>query len=205
MIELSRRLGVVSSIAAIVTALAACQADSPTTFTRSLTPNESPRFSTYDPSTRTLGLNLSAGPRFTGDTYRTARVSVIGGNGTYYYEWYQQPCFGTWCADQYLNGAGWGLDSSSFHLTSDMSWVKITVQAFDSPDLPYSASTTVTLIGPAPQTTHDKFKCELGFDNYPIHNIYPDSGGRYSAYYRDGCTGGRVYDPDHPKLPWEEF
>jgi hypothetical protein len=86
-----------------------------------------------------------------------------------------------------------------------MSWVKITVQVFDSPDLPYSASTAVTLIGPAPQSTHDQFKCELGFDNFPIHNFYPDHGGAYSAYYRDGCTGARVYDPNHPKLPWEEL
>lgn len=182
--------------------LVACQNDPPTSLRKGPRLDPSPRLSVYDPSTRTLGSGISAGGRFTAETFRTARVSVTGGNGSYYYEWYQQPCYGTYCVDQFLNDAGWGLDSTALHLTPDMSWVKITVLVFDSPNLPYSASAAATLIGPSPHSTSALFKCELGFDNYPIHDIYPDSGGVYSAYYRDGCTGERVYDPEHQQLPW---
>jgi hypothetical protein len=167
-----------------------------------MNPNHGPLFSVYDPSTRTLGLTMAAGPRFTQDTYRTVKASITGGNGTYYYQWYQQPCYDTYCLDQYLNGAGWGLDSSSFHLTADMSWVKITVQAFDSPNVPFSASTSTILIGPAPHNVNSNFSCDYGSGQFIIHDFYPDSGGVYSAYYRDGCNGSRVYDPDHPKLSW---
>ena len=155
------------------------------------------RLTTYDASTRTLGVTIGNTYRFTADTYRTLTSSLVGGNGTYYYKWFIQPCFGTYCDDQYLWDEGWGMSSVNLHLTADMSWVKVSLEVFDSPDLPYSGSTGATIIGPAPQNTGANFKCELGFDDYPIHDYDPTTR-TYIGYYRDGCTGARVYDPANP-------
>jgi hypothetical protein len=152
--------------------------------------------SVYDSSTRTLGVTLSGTQRFTAETNRTVSASVVGGNGTYYYEWYQQDCYGGDCDQQSLYDAGWGMSSISLHLTTDMHWDKITVQIFDSPNLPYSASARATIVGPN-QTGGGALNCQLGDDHFPIRDYNPATG-TYSAYYRDGCTGERVYDPAHP-------
>jgi hypothetical protein len=183
----------------VVLVILACQGENATAPVRMQSP-ENPSFTVYDAPTRTMGVSISAGGRFYTDTYRSATVSITGGNGTNYIEWYEQTCFGTWCDEQYLHDAGWGLTSTSFHLTTNISWIKIIAHVFDNPDLPFSGSATVTLIGPEPHSYSGALKCQIGDEHYPIHDWDP-AHQTYEGYYRDGCTGQRVYDPAHPHVP----
>jgi len=98
-----------------------------------------------------------------------------------------------------LHDYGWGVTSTSFHLTTDISWIKIIAHVFDDPDLPFSGSATVTLIGPEPHSYSGALKCEIGTGHYPIHDLTPNEPAEW--YNRDGGTGQRVYDPEHPHIP----
>src|SRR4051812_30394476 len=103
------RAAVVAFVAANLTL--ACRDNLPTQ-PQQLTGPLRPAFSTYDASTRTLGVSLNVGPsRWVGTEYRTVSASVSGGNGTYYYEWYVQSCYPDYCDDQYLYDYGWGVSS----------------------------------------------------------------------------------------------
>jgi hypothetical protein len=187
--------------------LASCQSDSPSSPVSRPTLGKA-AFSLYDAPSRTLGVNLSAGGRYTGTQYRTATATVTGGSGTYYYQWYQQACYASSqyggeppCGPQDLFGYGWGSSSEPFAVYIDEAWKRITVQVWDDEQIPFSGVSAQILIGPPPPSGGSpRFKCQLGDDDYPIHEWYqtPDSLA-YSAYYRDGCTGARVYDSLHPK------
>jgi hypothetical protein len=189
-------------LAALTLALgyACSDTSNPSGLSHTLSP-ATPRYSTYNPSTFTLGVNVgsSQGNHWTGTVNRWIKTTVTGAQGSHNVQWWQSWCANDgsdYCSENQIIGEGQGLDSIYVELPPTFATTRFIAQVWDSQAHPFTGTAPFSMIGPPPMPPTQTFPCELGIDttniqNYPIPHIYfhPGTGVVDSTiHYGTNCN-----------------
>ncbi len=151
-----------------------------------------------DDGSQLLGVQIIGLGRVPINTMELYSASVQGGQGPYYYDWFQSDCPEDGCSPLLPLGGGWGRDTISAFVNQFDFNIHLVVHVYDSQGVPFAGSyekLIIPTIAPSGTPPSD-FSCDLGEHYYPI----VDFDGKY--YRRDGCTGARDPSPTGNQNGW---
>jgi len=171
--------------------------------------------STYDPSTRTLGLYIAGGGSRLSPAgyYKVWRDGVEGGVGPYTSYWYGKLCYQDgYCSDMDLWSVTTG-DTLTVYVPPDMVTMDLELEVGDSsPDSTWTGQYHKRMLGPVSVTPTPTYYCTGGddasigfpFGAFPPDPVHDSTDATGLGHYRvNVCTRGDVWQKRSDSLYWQ--